>query len=82
MEGMTQAQHGRDSPGLFILTGERRHTPEWVCLDASNAEKVKQLEVAQREKHEARVAPLLTNFGCTRCRYWGTLDRFQEHCKK
>ena len=60
---------------------EDRHKPEWVRLDAEIEEKVLQLEMAKREKLDA-TPPGLTNFGCTKCRYRGSLDKFQEHCQR
>ena len=60
---------------------EYRHTPEWVRLRPEHTEKVLQLESAKREKYDA-APPALTNFGCTKCRFRGPLDKFQEHCQK
>ena len=60
---------------------EYRHTPEWVRLRPEHTEKVLQLERAKREKYDT-APPALTNFGCTKCRFRGPLDKFQEHCQK
>ncbi|PIL35919.1 hypothetical protein GSI_01579 [Ganoderma sinense ZZ0214-1] len=76
------ARHGRNSLDidLFLLM-ENRHNPEWVRLDAWHMEKVLQLETAKRERHNATPTGT-TNFGCTKCRYRGAVDKFQEHCQK
>ncbi|KAI1795643.1 hypothetical protein LXA43DRAFT_730736 [Ganoderma leucocontextum] len=81
-EWKNATRHGRNNfdLNLFSLL-DHRHTPEWVRLDAEHTAKVLQLEAAKREKHDA-TAPTTTNFGCTKCRYRGVFDKFQDHCKK